>query len=152
VIQHVLGKDNPRADALSRQPRYERDKIYKKQAILKEDKNRNLVLNSRIIASLTKVKSSWYEEIIQAWNQEAEVPKGHSLYEDSKLQVPDSYAKEFIQKYYSALENSHQGIRRTLWRIKQNYSIRKLPLLVKEIVTGCDTCIRNKSTHHVPYR
>jgi transposase InsO family protein len=66
--------------------------------------------------------------------------------------VPDSYAKEFIQKYHSAPENGHQGIRRTLWRIKQNYSIRKLPLLVKEVVTGCDTCIRNKSTHHVPYR
>jgi hypothetical protein len=96
VIQHVPGKDNPRADALSRQPGYEGDKIYKRQAILKEDKHENLIPNSKIIASLTKVKSPWYEEIVQAWNQEAEVPEGHLLYEDGKLRVPDSYTKEFI--------------------------------------------------------
>jgi hypothetical protein len=29
--------------------------------------------------------------------------------------------------------------------------IKKLPLLVKEVVNGCDTCIRNKLTHHAPY-
>jgi hypothetical protein len=84
---------------------------------LKENKDGYLVPNSKVIALLTKIRSPWYDDIVAAWDKEPNVPEGHSLYEDSKLRVPDSYAKEFIRKYHSAPENGHQGIRKTLWRI-----------------------------------
>jgi hypothetical protein len=151
IIKHIAGKDNPRADALSRQPGYEDDKVYKKQAILKEDKDGNLVPNSKVIAALTKIRSPWYDEIMAAWDKEPNVLEGTSRYEDGKLKVPDSYAKEFIQRFHEAPEHGYQGIRRTFWRIQQQYYIDKLRSLVKNVVTGCDTCIRNKLAHYGPY-
>ncbi|RDL30190.1 uncharacterized protein BP5553_10468 [Venustampulla echinocandica] len=55
-IKHVKGIDNPRADTLSKQPRYEGDKVYKKVAIFREDKDGNLVPNTKEIAALSRTK------------------------------------------------------------------------------------------------
>ena len=147
IIKHVKGTDNPRADALSRQPGYEGDKVYKEVAILREDKNGNLVPNTREIAALTKIQGPWDSEIIQAQGKDKE----HADYTNGKLRVPKSHAKEFILKYHAAPAHGHQGVRRTLWRIKQHYHIDKINTLVKEVVGECDTCIRNKAAHHAPY-
>ena len=106
VIKHIAGKDNPRADALSRQPGYEDDKIYKKQAILKEDKDGNLVPNSKVIAALTKVRSPWYESIMAAWDKEPSETK-ESRYLDGKLRVLDLYTRKFVQEFYKAPEHGH---------------------------------------------
>ncbi|RDL32488.1 uncharacterized protein BP5553_08944 [Venustampulla echinocandica] len=45
-----------KADTLSKQPGYERDKVYKKVAIFREDKDGNLVPNTKEIAALSRTK------------------------------------------------------------------------------------------------
>ena len=72
-------------------------------------------------------------------------------YNNGKLYVLEKYAKEFIAEYHAAPAHGHQGRRRTLWRIKQHYHIDKVNSLVKQVVKECDTCIRNKNSHHAPY-
>ena len=146
VIKHIPGKDNVIADALSRQPGYEGDKVYKDVAILKEDENGNLVQNIKAIA-LTRVQGPWDEDIRKAQGKTS----ANADYQNGKLVVPEGFAKEFIQKFHEAPAHGHQGSRRTLGRIKQHYHIDKAAALVKEVVKECDICIRNKAARHAPY-
>ncbi|CAG8982228.1 hypothetical protein HYALB_00013966 [Hymenoscyphus albidus] len=145
VIRHVSGTSNARADALSRKPGYEGNKEYKKIAILKTLENGDLAPTIHEIAATTR-ESPWDGKIkaAQAKDEIEETKNG-------KIWVPDSYAKEFIAEYHAAPAHGHQGVRRTLQRIKRNYHVDRVAAVVKEVIAECDTCIRNKASRHAPY-
>ena len=161
VIQHVKGKDNVRADALSRQPGYEGDRKYRMINLLKM-RNGLLVPGTKEFLLMTS-SEPWHPRILKS--QETKIrngfhPENLNLIKrgreyrkegTNKLWVPSDLAKELITELHGLLAHGHQGIRRTIWRVNQKYYIQGLKQWVEEVVKGCDTCIRNKASRQAPY-
>lgn len=155
VIKYVQGKDNARADALSRLPGYEDDKVYNETALLRQLDNGDMVTNVREAAAI-EISGPWAETLRSAQEKdkgsttEAVLEKGF-LRVKGKLWLPPSIAKDYITEQHGLPAHGHQGIRRTYLRIARNYWCDGLRTLVKEVVSNCDACIRNKSSRHAPY-
>ncbi|EDN91529.1 hypothetical protein SS1G_00932 [Sclerotinia sclerotiorum 1980 UF-70] len=159
IIKHVKGKDNARADALSRPPGYEDDKTYQETAILKALPNGDLVPNLTEIAVLeNKPTEVWRNKLIRAQQNkegvkwpEPPVTVDGLIRVVGKIWLPSSIAPEFIEEQHALPAHGHQGVRRTYLRIKRQYWSPGLRTMVNKVVTECDTCIRNKASHHAPY-
>ena len=166
IIKHIKGTDNPRADALSRKPGYEEDKRYKEAAILKVLENRDLAPTIREIAAAGPVPpDGWYNRVMTAQREyekeelRKERPRNTDFTSDNlvttvqgKTQIPKEILHEFILDQHSLPAHGHQGIRRTFSRINRNCYAEGLRKAVTEVVSKCDTCIRNKPSKHAPYR
>lgn len=153
TIKHVAGTENARADALSRKPGYEEDKVHEKMAIFKEVGG-ELVPNHREVAT-TQTEGLFDQMIREATSrtglQGFQNTKNGLCYHQGKIWIPEEVLEEFVRQHHALPAHGHQGNRRTLQRIKRNYYAKELAKVVRRVVTTCDTCIRNKASHHAPY-
>ena len=163
-ISYIKGTENARADALSRKPEYLQNKTHESHAVLKQDGD-SLVFNRKELATIsTLVDEDWTTRIRQQYDRDTvakeqlEQPKGDFtkspqglLLFQKRVYIPTKLREELVKEWHELPAHGHQGVRKTLERISRNYYFPGIRKVVKDIVTGCDTCIRNKSSRHTPY-
>lgn len=71
------------------------------------------------------------------------------LYLDDKLFVPKTIRKELIYEKHDETPGGHGGIRATLDRLR-SYWWPKMALEVREYISSCDNCQRNKVERQMP--
>ena len=70
-IHYTLGKENGRADALSRRSNYIENKDSNERAILRQENDGSLVPNTQTLATIAKIEEpSMINKIIKAYNED----------------------------------------------------------------------------------
>lgn len=163
-------KKNAAADSLSRKDRPSEggDSRGKTKMILLDPK---LFLNS--VSSvpldpaqnelLTQIVKSLPEDphfgpIIKTINQDpASEPKytfnQNILYHQGLICIPnsDNIKRTILEECHDSFAAGHFGNAKTHDMVSRNYYWPGMRAYVKDYVSGCDTCNRNKSSHHKPY-
>jgi len=161
-IKHVPGTKNPRADALSRKPGYEANKVYDTQPLLRKLENGDLAPGIRQVAVMTISNTTLVQRIKDSYvpGEEAKPElrpytltcnKEGLLVHEGRIYIPSKIRNDFIREQHELPAHGHQGITRTYRRIARDYWCPKLKEEVKKVVDNCDSCIRNKPSHHAPY-
>ena len=75
------------------------------------------------------------------------------LFHDGLFCVPDNnhIKKLILEECHDSPTAGHFGIAKTHELVTRNYFWPTLRKYIKDYVSGCDTCTRNKSPHHKPY-
>lgn len=173
-ISYVKGTENARADALSRKPEYVGNKTNMSHAILK-DQDQGLVFNHKELAVVSRQNaiSPWSQDVIghgggikiaeeDKWNgnsrkdwKEQDVlvldrRTGLYMY-NNRIWVNNRGRETFVKEQHELPAHGHQGVHKTMERIKRTHYFPGMRKMVTRVVTECDVCIRNKAARHAPY-
>ena len=156
-ITYTPGKDNAIADGLSRRPDLYEQKTITNSAILKFDKQRNLVPVQVNTLQLQQAEL-WMRKIHAAYagdtyaqkmkSQERTVPYQYN----GKIYVPDSLLTNLIEGYHDNPKHGHPGTVRTMELIGRSWSSPGLRTKVDEYIASCLSCKQNKADNHAKYR
>lgn len=161
-IEHIKGKENVIADALSRRPDYAIGLEQPKTNILREDEDGIRYNTQAVLATTITIKEEkFHAKMAKATredkvlstaltNQEANKVKELAVWKGSIL-VPTTMIKEVIQMHHDPPAEGHQGIERTIEKIQRQYYFPQMRKLVGEYIGQCDSCNRNKPINHKPY-
>jgi hypothetical protein len=161
-IQHIKGKDNIMADALSRRPDYALGVEQPKTNILIEDGNEIRYNTKAVLATAITVNGTgFHQRMIQATrkdktlmtaiqNREAIDQNGLAVWNGSIL-VPRAMITEIIKEHHDPPMQGHQGIDRTMEKIQRQYYFPQMRRLITDYIGQCNSCNRNKPINHRPY-
>ena len=119
---YTPGKDNGRADALSRRHDIAGTKSITDSALLKFNKNRSLG-PAKMLNQIMKIAS----------------------------EVPEELQEAIIQQHHDDPVHGHPGIARTMELIKRNYEFPNMKDKVTSFIAKCADCQKNKHSTHAPY-
>ena len=162
-IEHVKGKENIRADALSRKPEYGLNIPREYPALLRLEDG-TMVHNIPQVGAVTiKVTEPYADRIKKSYKTDANAkrilqkPEQNFTTVDGlilfygKVYIPQGIRKRFVKEQHELKAHGHQGIRKTMERLARTYYFPGMRKMVEEVIGNCDTCIRNKSSRHAPY-
>src|SRR5271168_2223377 len=177
-IHHRKGIENRMADALSRQQEYDIHS-QKVAAILKSEGGTLVpsatevtivddeeVPHEELMATIAMVepeefvnnlkegyqKDTFAKEILKGQEDEDfQVDEQGLIRFKGLLFIPNSLAKNFIKEQHEMPAHGHQGITKTMDRLKDEYFIHQLTKKVKEVVKECSSCAKNRDERHRPY-
>ncbi|CEP10309.1 hypothetical protein, partial, partial [Parasitella parasitica] len=78
---------------------------------------------------------------------------GLPFYKNQTISVPDNeeVQKTILEQSHDSPAAGHFGITKTYDQVPRDYYWPRMRSYVKRYATGCNTCLRNKNTHHKPY-
>jgi RNase H-like domain found in reverse transcriptase/Integrase zinc binding domain len=152
-IEHVKGKENVVADALSRRPDSE-EKPSREKAIFKMD-GQSLIINEK--ADLGMVVND-EEELLKKIkdNPDEQCRKGTQnqqglwMFKNAVI-VPKRLEKPVIEDCHDGLLQGHFGEARTVEKIQRRYYFPGMIRKVQTYIRGCEDCQKNREDHHRPY-
>jgi hypothetical protein len=166
-ITYRKGSENGRADALSRRSDYKDDGPRPGYQLLRVTENGDLeYANPQVAVALIITNEGLRDKLIAAYENdtmakelEKRVNNDPHVDKDSqgllrfydKLYVPTKLRQEVIRNNHDSPTSGHQGADKTLERIKMVYYFPTMRQMVKEYVSKCNECARNKSARHAPY-
>jgi Reverse transcriptase (RNA-dependent DNA polymerase)/RNase H-like domain found in reverse transcriptase/Integrase zinc binding domain/Chromo (CHRromatin Organisation MOdifier) domain/gag-polyprotein putative aspartyl protease len=121
-IIHVAGKENGRADALSRRSDLAGEKAKTYSAILRQTKEGHLEPTAELNQLLVVTR-----------------------------EVPKEQQEEIIQQYHDDPLYGHPGIKKTMELIQRNYTFTGIKEAVTTYIRKCADCQRNKHATHLKY-
>jgi transposase InsO family protein len=127
-ILYTLGKENGRADALSRRHDLAGEKTIDKFAILRKNSDGSLGPSQQL--NLTMVVQG-----------EHHIPS----------QVPEELQEEVISSHHDDPLHGHPGITRTVELIKRYYEFPNMRDKVSKFIKNCVNCQQNKHSTHAKY-
>jgi hypothetical protein len=175
VIQYRPGKQNGAADALSRrdkpliegnEPRGKTPMILldPSKVIINTVKSMPIEIESNEILTCIKQEidqDTYFGPIVALIKKDPNGPniptkysyQDHMLFHEGALCVPDNnhIKKLILEECHDSPAAGHFGIAKTYELVTRNYYWPTLRKYIKDYVSGCDTCIRNKNHHHKPY-
>ena len=155
IIEHVKGKENIVADALSRRPDYQEDTEANEKGNLLKEENGNLVINKMMMVSTQLDNDELRNEIrenMKKHNPRDDLIKdseGHHRF-NGMIFVPKNMEEKVIKKHHDGVEHGHPGIARVMEKIQREYYFPGMYRKIKKYITRCDSCIKNKFTHQKP--
>jgi hypothetical protein len=130
TIKYTPGKENGRADALSRRSDYMK-KEPMNHSILKIANDGTITGNTRALHMATIILEDELEQF--------PISKG-------KLQVPTEKVIEIIRKYHDGPLQGHPGIGKTIKEIQRNYVFPNMKEEVSNYISKCQQCNQNKAS------
>jgi hypothetical protein len=158
VIEHIRGKENVVADALSRRPDYQDDSKRHESAILKESEG-NLVI-AVAPTQVIELHDQDMDNLLQKFRTSDEfVNKGYKdmtcheglYYWKSLIVVPRNCERDVMRHYHESPIQGHPGTERMMEKIQKYFYIPKLYRKTKAFILNCDDCQKNKEVRHKPY-
>ena len=135
-IKYTPGKDNGRADALSRRSDYMEGHTPAQHSILRENADGTLSAN---VMELNVVL-----QVLHDKDEEFPTHRG-------KIRIPPEQETECIQTHHDDPTRGHPGINKTTALIQRNFLIPKLREKVTSYIAKCIKCNQDKSARHAPY-
>jgi len=134
-IVYTPGKDNGRADALSRRSDY-MDKEPVSHSILRMNADGSLSANVLDFNTITQVQRADEEQfpILQG-----------------KLQVEPDKVEACVRAHHDDPMAGHPGVARTIELIKRGYNFPRMKEQVKRYISRCTECQTNKASRHKKY-
>ncbi|EXV01030.1 reverse transcriptase domain protein [Metarhizium robertsii] len=159
-IIHRKGSENGRADALSRRSDYDTGVPTATGQLLELNKDGNF--QQRQLNAILKVQDEdpVYKKI-QQWakkkvryadtpeeclTEPGTIPKYHG-----KTWIPPELQEECIKEMHEHPVYGHQGIRKTLDKIRRQYDFSGIKKMVEKVVNECIQCGKSKASRHKPY-
>lgn len=135
-IIYTPGRDNGRADALSRRSDYMEGHEPTQQRILKVNKDGSLSANSKEFNLVMRVLHDDKEQF----------PVEHGKY-----RVPPEKELQCIQDHHDGPTCGHPGVARTTEHIRRNFAFPHMRTKVANYIKKCDGCQKNKASRHAKY-
>ena len=135
-IRYTPGRDNGRADALSRRSDYMEGKERVQHNILKANRDGSLSANTKEFNHIVRVLQDTEEQF----------PIQHGKY-----QVPKDREKECIRQHHDNPEHGHPGVTKTMELIQRNFGFPHMRQRIVDYIKKCATCQQNKATRHAKY-
>jgi hypothetical protein len=163
-IHYVKGKENARADALSRRPDHKGNERSESAPLLTE-KDGVLEHPLQLWEDCAKTYyAEWEGFEFQATrrdlNPEDEWEENGVTggFEDDSLMWYDGRAfvlpdrqQACVKQLHKSKLGGHPGIRKTLERVRQHYGFPGMKKVVESMVKDCEVCAKTKATRHKPY-
>lgn len=162
-IIYRKGSENGRADALSRREDLKTEEQVDNAPLLRTTKDGNLVLGTREISVTWQAKpdETWMQRIashtkkdsyLDNWETKAHLSKeGEAFLYDERQYVPNVLQKELVKEIHEHPLHGHQGVGKTINRLRRSYDFPESRKTVQEVIDKCDICNKAKSARHAPY-
>ena len=135
-IQYTLGKDNTRADALSRRPDYIEGKEPISYVILKTDLVGTLSANPQEFNATLRILRDEKEEFPIKYR---------------KFSVPKQHMQQCIQDYYDNPTYGYLGVAKTLQLIRRRFIFLEIRTQVTTYIKRYVACQKNKAIRYPKY-
>lgn len=135
-IRYTPGKDNGRADALSRRSDYMDGKEPVRQRVLKANPDGSFSSDSKEFNHIVRV--------LQDTEEQFPVSQG-------KYQVPKDREEECIRQHHDSPQYGHPGTTKTVEHIQRSFSFPQMRQRVLSYIKRCEHCQRNKAERHAKY-
>ncbi|KAI6789405.1 hypothetical protein KC331_g215 [Hortaea werneckii] len=135
-IRYTPGRDNGRADALSRRSDYMNGKEAVEHSILKANKDGSLSANVKDFGNVLR--------ILRDTDEEFPILQG-------KFQVRPDQEQECIQQHHDDPTKGHPGISKTVELIQRKFTFPQIRQKVTKHVKQCLQCQQNKAERHAKY-
>ena len=135
-ILYTPGKDNGRADALSRRSDYMEGKEAVQHSILKTNRDGSLSASTHEFNAVLRIMNDHDEEF----------PIEHGKY-----QVPDDQQDQCIRQHHDDPTIGHPGVTKTMELIQRNFTFLHMKQKVTTYIKRCRSCQTNKSARHAKY-
>ena len=143
-LQHVPGKNNGRADALSRRPDYDQG--------TSNNQNITVLPDKLFIQALASQELKQNEEVLKLWVDPHKLKQIRRTWwkGDQLVITADTPSRwTIVQMHHDPLAYSHPGISRTLELTARRYWWPRMAQDVKDYIKGCADCQRNKVNNQV---
>jgi hypothetical protein len=158
VIEHIKGKENKVADALSRRPDYRDPESNHQKTELLIEENGRLKLNRNMKMNMvTTLRED--QELINEIKEEMRDNQGRpELQTDENgykrfkgmIFVPKNKEREVMKRYHDDIREGHPGIARTMEKIQRTFYFPGMYRKIKKYISQCDSCERNKNEYRKP--
>ena len=135
-IQYTPGKENGRADALSRRSDHMETKEVFNTSILKVNKDGSLSANQHELNITLRILRDDQEQF---------------PLEKGKLQVPDAKIDECIREHHDGPLQGHPGVAKTIQLLRQHCQFPNMRQRVETYIKKCLSCQQNKHSTHARY-
>ena len=138
-LQHVPGKNNGHADALSRRPDYDQGTA--------DNQNVTVLPDKLFIRALASQESNQDEEVLKPWVDPHKLKQiSGTWWKNNQLVVTADIPsrRTIVQMHHDPPAYGHPGISRTLELTARRYWWPHMAQDVKDYVKGCTHCQRNK--------
>jgi RNase H-like domain found in reverse transcriptase/Integrase zinc binding domain/Chromo (CHRromatin Organisation MOdifier) domain/Integrase core domain len=157
VIEHVKGRENVVADALSRRPDYEEEKIVERTKQFLKETDKGLEINKDIHLGMISFESEDSEinkEICEEMEKDerrlkCEKKDGYYLFK-GMIMVPKDWEKRVIERYHDDIREGHPGEARTAEKIQRTYYFPGMTRKIRKYIRECEACQKNKITYQKP--
>ena len=143
-ILYTLGKDNRRADALSRRSDYIVTKDVSQELILKQEEDGSLTPVKQLATVMQIFRKDIGSGIREAYIEDPLATKLRKTQQDidilmfeGRTYLPQKYIKEVIKEHHDDLLQGHLGVIKTLEIIKRTYARPKMRNEVEKYIKGC---------------
>lgn len=156
VIEHVKGKENVVADALSRRPDYRDSNQEKEEKSMLKEEDGKLKINTIKMITMETHDEALLKEIkenTKGISEREELQTDQEGYKRFKglIFVPKCMEEKTIKAHHDGIEAGHPGIARVMEKIQRSFYFPGMYRKVKKYIAACDSCSRNKITHHKPF-
>lgn len=79
------------------------------------------------------------------------IPVPASQRPQRKLQVPTELQHQLVQEIHEHPTHGHQGVNKTLDRVRTTYQFPRMKKVVRNITKRCSLCAKTKARRHKPY-
>ena len=141
-MQHVPGKSNGRADALSRRPDYDQG--------TNDNQNVTVLPDKLFIRALAAQELEQNEDVLKPWVDPHKLKQiSGTWWRGNQLVVTANMPtrRSIVQMHHDPPAYGHPGISRTLDLTARRYWWPRMAQDVKDYVKGCADCQRNKTNN-----
>ena len=154
IIEHIKGKENTVADALSRRPDYQEAKQIDRTTQIFKETEKGLTMNKDIQLRMVTIEQNdeidkRIRELTDDDDRYPEIQKSDDGYRrfQGLILVPRELETDIISRYHDDIREGHPGEARTVEKIQRNYYFPGTVRKVRKFIKACNKCQQNKPIH-----
>ena len=159
IIEHIKGKENVVADALSRRPDYkEGETANRTTQIFKGTErgliliNKNIKLNMVIFKNEDNETKEEIKQIMRETNPYPDIKEEDDGFKrlNGLIIVPREMETKMLERHHDDPRAGHQGLTRTIEKLQRNFYFPGMYRKTKKYIANCEACNRSKHDYRKP--